>query len=371
MSVGEKEYSVIHRGSTRDEVESYFGQPIEAVKLDLPMSIKDIRDKLDHFELPGFPAVKNDEGEPVVTYPEVPATSQLKYSYSGRIQRKHDVGEAVALAGYTWGLSELFMVPTALKMQADRSNQTHFVTVWYGESDTALFTNGLQYRSSQCHYHLTIKAKRCKSGTRSPVGKELEVVNIGELTMNETFDQAWEKIAAIIAVLITGFISLVGILIAKDQKITEFRQVWIDKLRDELAILIGHYYGKVASQSIINLLQSKDKDGEALKHFAEVVEPDRLEFRRSQNRIHLLLNPKEHEDLIEAVDQLVNSTVEGTLGTTDETLVTNIIQLSQKDLKTEWERVKGGECSYRIVRVAAVIIFSVGLLGLVFTVTVR
>jgi hypothetical protein len=138
LSVGEEEYSVIHWGSKKGQIESHLGAPIESLKLVPPMSVADIGRKFDHVDLLGFPAVKNDKGDPRVTYPEVPAATQEKYSYTGRIQRKHDVGEAIALAGYTWGLSELIMVPAAIKMQADRSNQAHIVVVWYDKSNTAL-----------------------------------------------------------------------------------------------------------------------------------------------------------------------------------------------------------------------------------------
>jgi len=140
LSVGEEEWSIIHSGSTKDQVESYFGQPSEVKKLDPPMSIDLVRGEFDHIELLDSPAVrKNDGSEPFVTNPQLAATSQVRYSYSDRVQKNNEVGEAVALTGYSWGLSELFMVPLALKMQVDRSSQTHFVTVWYDKSNVALF----------------------------------------------------------------------------------------------------------------------------------------------------------------------------------------------------------------------------------------
>ena len=47
-------------------------------------------------------------------------------------------------------------------------------------------------------------------------------------------------IGAIAAALIAGLISLLGLIISKEQKTSEFRQAWIDGLRSELSLVIAH-----------------------------------------------------------------------------------------------------------------------------------
>ena len=138
LSIGEEEYSVIHRGSTKKEIVGFLGEPINTVTLAEPKSIIELRKEYPFLEFLGFPAANNPNQSPNGIRPEVPAALREQYSYIGRIQRKTGVGEAVALAGYTWGLSELIMIPTAIKMQVERSHQIHMVTVWYSETNVAL-----------------------------------------------------------------------------------------------------------------------------------------------------------------------------------------------------------------------------------------
>jgi hypothetical protein len=47
-------------------------------------------------------------------------------------------------------------------------------------------------------------------------------------------------IAAVAAAVIAALISLLGLIISKEQKISEFRQEWIDSLRKEISSLISH-----------------------------------------------------------------------------------------------------------------------------------
>jgi hypothetical protein len=42
-------------------------------------------------------------------------------------------------------------------------------------------------------------------------------------------------LGVIIAAVITGFISFAGLILAKEQKTSEFRQSWIDSLREEMS----------------------------------------------------------------------------------------------------------------------------------------
>ncbi len=46
-------------------------------------------------------------------------------------------------------------------------------------------------------------------------------------------------IGAIVAALITGILSVLGLVISKEQKTSEFRQQWIDDLRREVSELLA------------------------------------------------------------------------------------------------------------------------------------
>ena len=60
-------------------------------------------------------------------------------------------------------------------------------------------------------------------------------------------------LGAITAALITGFLSLLGLIISKEQKTSEFRQQWIDALRQELAEFLGYAEITATLRSMLEL----------------------------------------------------------------------------------------------------------------------
>lgn len=55
-----------------------------------------------------------------------------------------------------------------------------------------------------------------------------------------------EIAGTIIAAIIAAVISLLGLLISKENKVSEFRQAWIDALREEIAEVITHAHSFTA-----------------------------------------------------------------------------------------------------------------------------
>jgi hypothetical protein len=49
-----------------------------------------------------------------------------------------------------------------------------------------------------------------------------------------------QAVGAVAAALIAGLISLLGLIISKEQKVSDFRQAWIDALRSDIAAVITH-----------------------------------------------------------------------------------------------------------------------------------
>lgn len=43
-----------------------------------------------------------------------------------------------------------------------------------------------------------------------------------------------------ITVIVSAFFALIGIIISKENKVSEFRQKWIDELREEISLIISH-----------------------------------------------------------------------------------------------------------------------------------
>jgi hypothetical protein len=167
-------------------------------------------------------------------------------------------------------------------------------------------------------------------------------------------------LGAIIAACITGAISFVNMKIAKDQKTSEFRQNWIDRLREDIAEFTSHV------EFISSRFQFMKKTNPTV--LSDPVESEKFVVSLSENfhavakmyhQIQLRLNPIEHKELIENLHKIYRVFEKGKIH--DFKLVTQlidtVISCSQIILKKEWKRVKSGELGYRITKYVALFIF--------------
>lgn len=143
---------------------------------------------------------------------------------------------------------------------------------------------------------------------------------------------------AIVAVIVGP---LVSIFVAKNQinasVVSTNRQTWINRLRDELATLVGivhHLPSAHANKSV-----STD---EAVAEYGKFVEKIQV--------IKLLINPKEadHQELvrlIESADKKIIESINNKRASASEfeAVGQRIVAQSQIILKREWERVKNGK----------------------------
>jgi hypothetical protein len=77
-------------------------------------------------------------------------------------------------------------------------------------------------------------------------------------------------VGAIIAASITGTVSFINLITSKDQKTSEFRQEWINSLRDDIAEFLAHVV------TVFDMLSAKSKLIESevmpLEHCSEVAD---------------------------------------------------------------------------------------------------
>lgn len=169
------------------------------------------------------------------------------------------------------------------------------------------------------------------------------------------------SIGAIVAALITGLVSLVGLVISKERKISELRQAWIDSLRSELASLVS-YANAIHGASV-----AFGEVGSAAKAW-EMVRADFVGINQAAASIRLRLNPDEEQaqavlDKIVALEKmfLPGKPIDHLeLGRVEKELVSE----AQILLKHEWSRVKRGEVAYRIAITTAFLIVLGGLVAL-------
>ena len=166
-------------------------------------------------------------------------------------------------------------------------------------------------------------------------------------------------IGAIGAALIAGAVSLLGLVISKEQKVSEFRQAWIDALRSDVASLISHV------NAIHGAFQAGfGNKGQIWQHARE----DFIGANSAVANIRLRLNPSEKqcEEVLGLVTELERELAVGNapshkrLDKIEHELVASVQVL----LKAEWIRVRKGELVYRIAQAVAAfaILAGIGLL---------
>ncbi|WP_205351588.1 hypothetical protein, partial [Vibrio cholerae] len=165
-------------------------------------------------------------------------------------------------------------------------------------------------------------------------------------------------IGAITAALVAGYFSFSSMLIAKDQKTTEFRHESISKLREEVARFIS----KVSVfTSMIIYIEKEDITvfDKFINENLELIQ----ELQEAYSLIRMRVNPKEDTDFLIKLDYLY-SYVSGQVTdyTLDDVTIAEeaLTVVTQQLLKREWTRIKTGERLYNGVKWATCIL----LLGL-------
>jgi hypothetical protein len=169
--------------------------------------------------------------------------------------------------------------------------------------------------------------------------------------------EAWGFLGPLCAAVVAGAVSFVVTVLSKEQKTSEFRQAWIDGLRQDLADFAG----------IIAVhhpeIQSRLKRGEDMKAIeATFVTPDHLatvkQLEITRLRILFRLNPTEHETLIERLDALYHYSAreESKHPGTEYELFEDYVAESQRVLKKEWKRVKRGEPTFQVTKWASLLL---------------
>lgn len=174
-------------------------------------------------------------------------------------------------------------------------------------------------------------------------------------------------IGAVLAASITAAISFVSLVVSKEQKISEFRQSWIDALRQELAEFASNARRVAAETSPINLRRLSGSVVEQIEaHNQEALRADpfhenRQRLAQAYYAVRLRLNPTEpdHNSILknlDAVYDVLASSAESVRLDRTVKALDDLARASQGVLKREWIRVKDGEPRYRrAVTVAKVV----------------
>jgi hypothetical protein len=175
----------------------------------------------------------------------------------------------------------------------------------------------------------------------------------------------------VVAALITSMIAFVNLTLSKEQKTSEFRQAWIDGLRNDLSVFLSSARALCRVMQEARSPHSSDADVACFKFTNEQVGKMRFEGAEALYRIKLRLNKNEAEHL--ELERLLTSatTIQNKINIDkgqDYSKALTAIELassySQEILKSEWERVKNGEKAFQIAK--NWVMPSIMLLSLVF-----
>jgi hypothetical protein len=170
-------------------------------------------------------------------------------------------------------------------------------------------------------------------------------------------------VGAVIAASIAALISLLSLIISKEQKTSEFRQAWIDSLRSEVAAIVAHanaLHGVSAAG-----LDTPSRLGEASRN-------DFLGINQATSNIRLRLNPREYESqsVLKSIEQLEaylrpwRSPNYQEMDAIEKRLVADAQVLSKK----EWVRVRKGERVFRTAKILAMLFVLAGTEFMVYSV---
>lgn len=170
----------------------------------------------------------------------------------------------------------------------------------------------------------------------------------------------YTAIATITAATIAGAISFIVTVLSKEQKTSEFRQTWIDGVRDDISEFISGIDVVSAFLAAKHLENNNANKLDLLISQSETLR----EISTRYHRLQLRLNPKEHQDLLTALAAVYSSLSDlSQVGDREKIgeLIQTVISPAQKNLKNEWQRVKRGEPSFYITKSISlgVVIFAI------------
>jgi hypothetical protein len=164
---------------------------------------------------------------------------------------------------------------------------------------------------------------------------------------------------AVVAACIAAAVSLLGLIISKEQKTSDFRQVWIDALRAELST----YLIKVNSISDFAKHSTEPRE----RKIATLIDLY-ASLNGASFNIALRLNREEKNSikLFESMAKFNKLFSSGELVEPDQIrpIETEFISYSQDLLRYEWKRVKSGEITFIVAKwICAVVLVLAVVLG--------
>lgn len=154
---------------------------------------------------------------------------------------------------------------------------------------------------------------------------------------------------SILIAIITSIIAYLSLIISKENKVSDFRQLWVNELRTELSELHG-----VINYLFVKLYDYKNNGKIDTKSFISENAEQIANFSRIKQKIVFRLNIGNDSYFIECLDDVFEAFQKKQYLSNRnelEKILRKLDAYAHKTLKSEWERVKRGEKWFRITKV--------------------
>lgn len=166
--------------------------------------------------------------------------------------------------------------------------------------------------------------------------------------------------ATVSASLIAAIIAFVNLTLTKELKTSEFRQAWINALRDDLSVFFACTRAFARATEEQHKLSTVQENVNSFEISKEKITDIRYQVAEVYSRITLRLNPEdsEHEELLRLMGVAISKQNKALADKSDSIEIIKAIHTAtdyaRPLIKKEWNRVKIGEPAYRYARNSAV-----------------
>lgn len=172
-------------------------------------------------------------------------------------------------------------------------------------------------------------------------------------------------IGAMFAAIIAGYFSFINLIASKENKVSEFRQEWINSLRDSISCYVSSL--SYLSTLIKHYSERPDEEKNKFEMFRDV-ENVYTKVTESYNDIVFRINDDEKNKKGKKIndnflDELRNTREYYNKNNFSEAkkACDKLSEAAKPLLKYEWKRVKTGELSYRVSKYLSIIILLIGI----------
>jgi len=178
--------------------------------------------------------------------------------------------------------------------------------------------------------------------------------------MSEIPGHLYVAIGAVVAI-IAGIFSYFNLVTSKETKISEFRQNWIDSLRQDISKYVSSMQSLISFEDYINHHLDENEKLKTLKRRADLHDI----FFDAYNSIHLRINKNETNAKAKEISDNFISALENAHKAFKaeredlEYLLEQVKSNAELLLKHEWNRVRDGEKTYQYAKKGALIFTSI------------